>query len=761
MNEAEILKSLDDSQRKAVEYITGPSLVIAGAGAGKTRVLTSKIAFLIARGYKPWNILALTFTNKAANEMRGRIGGLVGEQLSRYVVMGTFHSVFSRILRKESGRIGYTPDYTIYDKTDSQNLIKRIVRSNGLDPKVYKASVISSRISWAKNNLILPSDYTDRRDLRKTDESNGLEALYKIYDRYQQNLKSSDCMDFDDLLINMLKLLSVNEDLRIKYSDRYKFVLVDEFQDTNMIQARILWQLTKDTRKLCVVGDDAQSIYAFRGADINNILSFNRTFPEAELFKLERNYRSTANIVEAASSVISHNVNRIPKDIYSLEGKGSKIDVLPAVTDRDEAGLLADKIESIIKNKGIKRNEIAILYRRNSQSRVIEEELRSRAIPYRIFGGLSFYERKEIKDVLAYFRLVINHNDNEALHRIINYPARGIGNKSLDKISSLADSRNVSVWDIITGDGIDDAGISTSVLKKIRNFVSMIEGFSARIDTEDAYHLGKDIIYKSGIMSEFSNDVDDIVKKENIEELLAALSDFCNSGKEGTDDNSGSVSLSDYIANVSLLSDLDVETEDNDRITLMTIHSAKGLEYDAVLLSGAEDEIIPGNHSFYDPKEIEEERRLFYVALTRAKKICCISYSHYRYSYGNLTESEPCRFIGEIKTSCVEYEKGKRVGNDNASTRIADVQKPFFTVKPTATMSYRRLFSEKEESVDEARSKNGEILRKGSRVEHHSFGEGSVVSLINAGDTVKAKINFDKAGEKELLLKFAPLRLVK
>ena len=772
MTDKEILSNLDDSQRKAVEYIAGPSLVIAGAGAGKTRVLTSKVAYLISQGYKPWNILTLTFTNKAAREMQERIGRLVGEDRSRYVVMGTFHSVFSRILRKESARIGYSSNYTIYDKTDSQNLIKQIVKADGLDPKVYKPNVVASRISWAKNRLILASDYANRQDLRKTDDSNGIGAVYRIYDRYQSSLKAGDCMDFDDLLVNMFRLLSSDEEVRLKYATRFRFVLVDEYQDTNLTQARILWLLTKDSQKLCVVGDDSQSIYAFRGADINNILSFTTVFPDAKLFKLERNYRSSGNIVKAAQSVIAHNSNRIPKDVYSMAGEGNKIEVFPAESDREEARIIADQIRKLTTRYKLSLGAIAILYRRNAQSRVIEEELRNRTIPYKIFGGLSFYERKEIKDVLAYFRVVVNHNDDEALRRIINFPARGIGNTTMTRITDVAYRRNMTLWEVITSVPPTEIGISAATYVKVRKFAAMIEEFSARIDTEDAYSLGKDIIEKSGLLQDIASDITDISKKENVEELFAALSDFVMAQSAAGD--SEDVTLRDYLARVSLLSDMDNDTGDQDRVTLMTIHSAKGLEYEAVMIAGAEEEIIPGSQSFYNRKELEEERRLFYVALTRAKKLCYISYAHFRFAYGSMTESEPSRFIKEISESCIINHddaiaapsvRERRPQNlySASNSYSGDRKLSYYKRREWSASGAGRLTVEARDDdaareLQEARTKDGVRLLKGDRVEHPRFGEGSVVAFESAGDTVKARIKFDSAGEKDLLLKFAPLQ---
>lgn len=760
------LHQLDESQRKAVEYISGPSLVIAGAGSGKTRVLTSKIAYLIDHGLKPWHILALTFTNKAAREMRERIAQIVGENRAKYLEMGTFHSVFAKILRREAPLVGYTPNYTIYDRTDSQSLIKMIVKTMGLDTKVYKPSLVISRISWAKNRLIAPDDYMRQPGILKADGASGIPATGHIYAQYQQRLAAADAMDFDDLLVKMHTLLTTHEEVRRKYVERFEFVLVDEFQDTNHTQAAVLWLLTKERQKLCVVGDDSQSIYAFRGADISNILNFNKTFPGAKLFKLERNYRSTRNIVDAAGSVIAHNQNRIPKDVYSTGGEGEKITVEAAESDMAEAQLVVSEIE--LDRRQHSYNDMAVLYRRNSQSRVIEEALRKKGVPYRIYGGLSFYQRKEIKDVIAYFRLTVNHNDDEAFRRIVNFPTRGIGATTLDKVVAAATSHNLSLWEATCSLPPSQMGISGAASGRLAKFVDMIEGFSEKAKTEDAYTVGELIIEQSGMKADVVNDITDTSRKENLDELVNALNDFVATtlaANEG--DLQAGATLSDYLSEVSLATDADQADANEERVSLMTIHSAKGLEFSTVFLVGVEEEIFPGTQAFYSPREIEEERRLFYVALTRAKEVCHISYAHYRFSYGTVTDSSPSRFISEISPGCV-IRKDKSQSPYSADYHTT---KKYPSAEPSI-LARRSLFArrrataeepqpEAEKQLSTARTMKGEIVKVGSIVEHKRFGQGEIMSLIDAGDTAKAHINFKENGEKELLLKFAPLSVVK
>ncbi len=767
MQQTEYLNNLDESQRLAVEYIEGPSLVIAGAGAGKTRVLTSKIAYLIDQGIKPWNILALTFTNKAAKEMRERIALIVGEKNAKYLHMGTFHSVFAKIIRREAPLLGYTPNYTIYDRADSTSLVKMIVKQMGLDIKTYKPAVVLSRISWAKNRLITADEYANNHDIKQTDSSNNIPAVGQIYLAYQTRLKTSDSMDFDDLLIQMYVLLTSHEEVRRKYVDKFDFVLVDEYQDTNRTQAKVLWLLTREKEKLCVVGDDAQSIYAFRGADIGNILNYTSIFPQAKLFKLERNYRSTRHIVDAANSLIAHNRNRIPKDVYSLADNGGKIEIYSTESDLEEAEVVTKNIIKANLHKGIEYEDIAVLYRKNSQSRVIEESLRKSGIPYRIYGGLSFYERKEIKDMIAYFRLVVNQNDDEAFRRIINYPTRGIGNTTLEKIVSTAIENNESLWQAVTMHGAKEIGISNATYGKVTKFTSMIKYFADKEDTTNAYLLGLEIMEKSGVKDEVISDISDISRKDNIEELVTALNDFVENKKEETGDAEYITTLSDYLADVALLTDADKNDDDTNKVTLMTIHSAKGLEFDSVFIVGAEEEIFPGHQAFYNPKEIEEERRLFYVALTRAKRYCTISFAHFRFSYGSLTDSEPSRFVKEINPACIEYKDRQKSFNRPAPQRNQEFVKKSFTTaqQPANFTKFRAVNSIAQEdnaaALPSAQTTSRETIKPGTVVRHTRFGDGVVKKLTDAGDTVKAYIDFHDAGEKVLLLKFAPLMVIK
>lgn len=765
MQQTEYLDNLDESQRKAVEYIDGPSLVIAGAGSGKTRVLTTKIAFLTAHGLKPWNILALTFTNKAAREMRERVAAIVGEEVAKYLVMGTFHSVFAKILRKEAPLLGYTPKFTIYDRTDSTSLVKNIVKGMGLDVKVYKPSVVLSKISQAKNNLILAEDYFNDPDILKRDDSDKVPEVGHIYMKYQQRLKASDAMDFDDLLVEMYILLTTHEEVRRKYVDRFNFVLVDEYQDTNRTQARILWLLTRERQKLCVVGDDAQSIYAFRGADIGNILNFTRIFPEARLFKLERNYRSTKSIVDAANSVIAHNRNRIPKDVYSLAGAGQRIEIYSTESDTEEAERVVKSVCKTNADNGVPYSEIAVLYRKNAQSRVIEEALRKSGVPYRVYGGLSFYERKEVKDAIAYFRMTVNPNDDEAFRRVVNYPARGIGNTTLEKIMSVAANNGISMWETVNTFAAKELRVSATTYGRISKFVAMINGFAAKAGELDAYALGNEILEESGVRTEIVTDTSDLSRKENLDELINALHDFVAQETE-TNGSAENATIENYLADVALLTDADKNDADKEKVSLMTIHSAKGLEFSAVCIVGLEEEIIPGHQAFFDSREVEEERRLFYVALTRAKEYCFISYARFRFSYGNVAESDPSRFVKELDSSCVHFNDKKNksyYGQPRRSFGGFDDKR--FTLQASPVFGRTAIRRENSESdgyqtLESAKTQAGDIIKVGSVVEHRHFGKGVVKRIMDAGDTAKVNIEFYDSGAKDLLLKFAPLAVL-
>lgn len=765
MQQTEYLDNLDESQRKAVEYIEGPSLVIAGAGSGKTRVLTTKIAFLTAHGLKPWNILALTFTNKAAREMRERVAAIVGEEVAKYLVMGTFHSVFAKILRKEASLLGYTSKFTIYDRTDSTSLVKNIVKGMGLDVKVYKPSIVLSKISQAKNNLILAEEYFNDPDILKRDDSDKLPEVGHIYMKYQQRLKASDAMDFDDLLVKMYILLTTHEEVRRKYVDRFNFVLVDEYQDTNRTQARILWLLTRERQMLCVVGDDAQSIYAFRGADIGNILNFTRIFPDARLFKLERNYRSTKSIVDAANSVIAHNRNRIPKDVYSLAGAGQKIEIYPTESDVEEAERVVKSVCKTNADNGVPYSEIAVLYRKNAQSRVIEEALRKSGVPYRVYGGLSFYERKEVKDAIAYFRMTVNPNDDEAFRRVVNYPARGIGNTTLEKLMSVATNNEISLWETVNTFAAKELGVSATTYGRISKFVAMINGFAAKAGELDAYALGNEILEESGVRTEIVTDTSDLSRKENLDELINALYDFVAQETE-TNGSAENATIENYLADVALLTDADKNDADKEKVSLMTIHSAKGLEFSAVCIVGLEEEIFPGHQAFFDSRELEEERRLFYVALTRAKEYCYISYARFRFSYGNVTESDPSRFVKELDSSCVHFNDRKSKGCYGQPRRsFGGFDDNRFTLQASPVFGRTAIRRENQESdgaqtLESAKTQAGDIIKIGTVVEHRRFGKGVVKRIMDAGDTAKVNIEFYDSGTKDLLLKFAPLAVL-
>ena len=765
MQQTEYLDNLDESQRKAVEYIEGPSLVIAGAGSGKTRVLTTKIAFLTAHGLKPWNILALTFTNKAAREMRERVAAIVGEEVAKYLVMGTFHSVFAKILRKEAPLLGYTSKFTIYDRTDSTSLVKNIVKGMGLDVKVYKPSIVLSKISQAKNNLILAEEYFNDPDILKRDDSDNVPEVGHIYMKYQQRLKASDAMDFDDLLVKMYILLTTHEEVRRKYVDRFNFVLVDEYQDTNRTQARILWLLTRERQMLCVVGDDAQSIYAFRGADIGNILNFTRIFPDARLFKLERNYRSTKSIVDAANSVIAHNRNRIPKDVYSLAGAGQKIEIYPTESDVEEAERVVKSVCKTNADNGVPYSEIAVLYRKNAQSRVIEEALRKSGVPYRVYGGLSFYERKEVKDAIAYFRMTVNPNDDEAFRRVVNYPARGIGNTTLEKLMSVATNNEISLWETVNTFAAKELGVSATTYGRISKFVAMINGFAAKAGELDAYALGNEILEESGVRTEIVTDTSDLSRKENLDELINALYDFVAQETE-TNGSAENATIENYLADVALLTDADKNDADKEKVSLMTIHSAKGLEFSAVCIVGLEEEIFPGHQAFFDSRELEEERRLFYVALTRAKEYCYISYARFRFSYGNVTESDPSRFVKELDSSCVHFNDRKSKGCYGQPRRsFGGFDDNRFTLQASAVFGRTAIRRENQESdgaqtLESAKTQAGDIIKVGTVVEHRRFGKGVVKRIMDAGDTAKVNIEFYDSGTKDLLLKFAPLAVL-
>lgn len=654
----DLLNDLNESQRKAVEYIDGPSLVIAGAGSGKTRVLTYKIAYLLEQGVKPWSIMALTFTNKAAREMKERIGKLVGQELAQHLYMGTFHSIFSRILRAEAQHIGFTNNFTIYDESDSRSLIKTIVKEMGLDEKVYKPASVHSRISMAKNNLMSAENYARDKELYQADQRAKMPRVGEIFITYVQRCQQANAMDFDDLLTLTFKLFQEHEDIRKKYADRFDFLLVDEYQDTNHAQMRIVMQLCKEKERVCAVGDDSQSIYSFRGANIDNILSFQSRFKEARLFKLEQNYRSTQNIVEAANSLIKHNSNQIPKNVYSKNDKGERLIYKPAYSDKEEALIVCREIKRIKRQDDCQYSDFAILYRTNAQSRSFEEEFRKQGIPYRIYGGLSFFQRKEIKDVIAYFRLVANPDDEEAFKRIINYPARGIGNTTLAKIATCALDNHVSFWQVISSPEHYGLGVNKGTLAKLESFRLMISGFVEKSASMNAFDLGDTIVKESGISADIyksgSRDPEDLARQENLEELLGGMQSFVEECRE--EGREQEAYLTDYLQGVALLTDLDSKGDDDEpRVSLMTVHASKGLEFPTVFVVGLEENIFP-SAIVSTLRELEEERRLLYVAITRAEKHCVLTSAKNRFRYGKMEFGNPSRFIKEIDSAFIQED---------------------------------------------------------------------------------------------------------
>ena len=654
----DLLNDLNESQRKAVEYIDGPSLVIAGAGSGKTRVLTYKIAYLLQQGVKPWSIMALTFTNKAAREMKERIGKLVGQELAQHLYMGTFHSIFSRILRAEAQHIGFTNNFTIYDESDSRSLIKTIVKEMGLDEKVYKPASVHSRISMAKNNLMSADNYARDKELYQADQRAKMPRVGDIFITYVQRCQQANAMDFDDLLTLTFKLFQEHEDIRKKYADRFDFLLVDEYQDTNHAQMRIVMQLCKEKERVCAVGDDSQSIYSFRGANIDNILSFQSRFKEARLFKLEQNYRSTQSIVEAANSLIKHNSNQIPKNVYSKNDKGERLIYKPAYSDKEEALIVCREIKRIKRQDDCQYSDFAILYRTNAQSRSFEEEFRKQGIPYRIYGGLSFFQRKEIKDVIAYFRLVANPDDEEAFKRIINYPARGIGNTTLAKIAACALDNHVSFWQVISSPEHYGLGVNKGTLAKLESFRLMISGFVEKSASMNAFDLGDTIVKESGVSADIykpgSRDPEDLARQENLEELLGGMQSFVEECRE--EGREQEAYLTDYLQGVALLTDLDSKGDDDEpRVSLMTVHASKGLEFPTVFVVGLEENIFP-SAIVSTLRELEEERRLLYVAITRAEKHCILTSAKNRFRYGKMEFGNPSRFIKEIDSAFIQED---------------------------------------------------------------------------------------------------------
>ena len=676
----DLLKDLNEAQRAAVEYIDGPSLVIAGAGSGKTRVLTYKIAYLLSQGMKPWSIMALTFTNKAAREMKERIGKLVGNDLAQHLYMGTFHSIFSRILRAEAEHIGFNNNFTIYDESDSRSLIKAIVKEMGLDDKKYKPAAVHAKISMAKNNLMSAAAYESDAAIFEQNKRAQMPEVGKIFVAYVQRCKQANAMDFDDLLTLTYQLFREHEDIRHKYAARFDYVLVDEYQDTNHVQMSIVMQLCQEKQRVCAVGDDSQSIYSFRGANIDNILNYQRQFQGTRLFKLEQNYRSTQTIVEAANSLVKHNRNQIPKDVFSENAKGEKIQYKPAYSDKEEAAIVAKDVKRIRREDGCQYSDFAILYRTNAQSRSFEEEFRKQGIPYRIYGGLSFYQRKEIKDIIAYFRLVANPDDEEAIKRIINYPARGIGATTVLKIADCAHQNQVSFWEVIGAPEQYGLAVTKGTMNKLETFRLLISSFIERAQTTDVYELGDAIIKESGISQDIMSgkDADDLARQENLEEFLSGMSAFVEERRE--EGRFDELFLKDYLQDVALLTDADSDGDkDEPRVSLMTVHAAKGLEFPTVFVVGLEENIFPSPLSAASLRELEEERRLLYVAITRAEKHCILTNAKNRWRYGKMEFDNPSRFIDEIDgklIDCLDEAGGSLFGSMSDQPEWARAQRP-------------------------------------------------------------------------------------
>lgn len=807
----DLLNDLNDAQRAAVEYIDGPSLVIAGAGSGKTRVLTYKIAYLLSQGMKPWSIMALTFTNKAAREMKERIGKLVGDDLAQHLYMGTFHSIFSRILRAEAEHIGFNNNFTIYDESDSRSLLKAIIKEMGLDDKVYKPAAVHARISMAKNNLVTAEAYDSDPAILEQNKRAKMPAIGKIYVAYVQRCRQANAMDFDDLLMLTFQLFRDHEEIRQKYAGRFDYILVDEYQDTNHVQMSIVMQLCKEKLRVCAVGDDSQSIYSFRGANIDNILNYQKQLPGTQLFKLEQNYRSTQTIVEAANSLIHHNRNQIQKEVFSKNDKGEKILYKPAYSDKEEALIVAKNIQRIKRQDDCGYDQFAILYRTNAQSRSFEEEFRKQGIPYRIYGGLSFYQRKEIKDIIAYFRLVANPDDEEAFKRIINYPARGIGATTLMKIADCAHQNQVSFWEVIGNVEYYGLNVNKGTQTKLENFRLLISSFIDRSHTLDVYELGDAIIRESRISEDIMSgkNADDLARQENLEEFLSGMQTFvAGRQEEGRMDEAY---LTDYLQDVALLTDADSEGEkDEPRVSLMTIHAAKGLEFATVFVVGLEENIFPSPLAAVSVRELEEERRLLYVAITRAEKHCILTNAKNRFRYGKMEFDNPSRFIDEIDASLIEggeetpessfgggrssfggYGSSSRYGSDGgyggrmpwdrdrsgygrdyqnsnpvASQFMADPKPGFKSVR--AVNAVHRIMGDtaSSSSVASAGSSTSKAssaagsLSEGCRIEHQRFGIGTVLKIEGTGENTKATVEFQNAGTKQLLLKFAKFTIL-
>ena len=781
------IEELNESQRAAVLYGDGPSLVIAGAGSGKTRVLTYKIAYLLENGYNPWNILALTFTNKAAREMKERIARQVGEQRARFLWMGTFHSVFSRILRAEASHIGFTSQFTIYDSADSKSLIRSIIKEMGLDEKTYKPGSVQARISNAKNHLVSPSGYAANKEAYEGDLAAKMPAIRDIYSRYWERCRQAGAMDFDDLLVYTYILFRDFPDVLARYREQFRYVLVDEYQDTNYAQHSIVLQLTKENQRVCVVGDDAQSIYSFRGADIDNILYFTKIYPDTKVFKLEQNYRSTQTIVRAANSLIKKNERQIPKEVFSEKERGEAIGVFQAYSDVEEGDIVTNKIAQLRREHDYEYSDFAILYRTNAQSRVFEEALRKRGMPYKIYGGLSFYQRKEIKDIIAYFRLVVNPNDEEAFKRIINYPARGIGDTTVGKIITAATDNNVSLWTALCEPITYGLSINKGTHTKLQDFRALIEQFMADVTVKNAYEIGTEIIRQSGIINEVcqDNSPENLSRKENIEELVNGMNDFCAMRQEEGNTN---VSLIDFLSEVSLLTDQDSDKEgDGEKVTLMTVHSAKGLEFRNVFVVGMEENLFPSGMAGDSPRAMEEERRLFYVAITRAEEHCFLSFAKTRFRYGKMEFGSPSRILRDIDTRFLQLPQEAALSrsiDEGAGRFRREMEEGYsrrssserFSARPSADRPERerpkaqiiaqtvprnlKKVSGTTLSPSSASGAGVAGVQPGQTIEHERFGLGEVIRVEGTGDNAKATIHFRNAGDKQLLLRFARFKVI-
>ncbi len=764
-----MMKDLNDVQQKAVAHTDGATMVIAGAGSGKTRVLTYKVAYLIEKGVDPFNILALTFTNKAAREMKERITQLVGPD-ARNVWMGTFHSVFARILRIEGHRLGYPSNFTIYDTDDTKRIIKTILKENNLDDKEYTPNFVLNRISGAKINLISPEEYNNNFEIMNADKMANKPLIGKIYSVYNARLRKAHAMDFDDLLFYTNILFRDFEDALYKYQQKFKYILVDEYQDTNHSQYLIIKRLASNNENICVVGDDAQSIYAFRGANIQNILNFQKDYPDHKVYKLEQNYRSTKTIVNAANSIIANNKDQIQKEVWTSNDEGNKIKLLRATTDNEEGILVANAIFESKMNNQLGNGSFAILYRTNAQSRSIEEALRRQNIPYRIFGGLSFYKRKEIKDVLAYFRLVINNNDEDALLRTINYPARGIGATSIQRLQIAASEQGSNIWGVISKPAKFPTSINAGTRSKIDQFATMIKSFTAQIDKRNAYELGKEIASSSGILKELYNDKtpEGVSRYENIEELLNAIKEFTETEltEEQIEEREGNITrgLDEFMQDVALITDADTkDKEGNDYVSLMTIHAAKGLEFPYVFVVGLEENLFPSIQSLNSRADLEEERRLFYVALTRAEQQLYLSYAENRYKWGNLSICEPSRFIEEVDDTYIDRPQRVTIFKSKLDQGEVIKSKPQFDQNPGITFTKKNLKKISSTPSTAANSVDPELFEKlqnGMEVEHAKFGKGKVINLEGEGPNKKATVFFHSVGQKQLLLKFAKLKIV-